>query len=437
MQNSDSTSSKPGGDRISELSQRERLLRPSAHPVLIVEDRKENQLLLKGLCRDLDVEASIAENGQVALDLMAKERRFSIFIVDLMMPVMDGVTFIRELKKIEPDAVVLVETALDSPDTVIDTMKLGVFDYIIKPIDNELFQQTLQKALEFRYLKDLERNLVENAGLKLRGQLEWLMSREEGRTANRESIDRNAIYNLKTSLSQGEGVGTMVSLVDMIRDTARRDGDDYVVDRDLAQLLFENNARTRAVLQGLDQIVELMDSNLQAERMSAPQLLEMLRNTGEYLEKYAQSRGVTISFGELDQELYVMADPRTFALAFEETLLNACKYAQANTTVRVIPGATDSYLGIAVRNAGNDRGIPREYEKVVLEPFFRLHPPVEDAREYERFSLGLGLTIVDYIIKKHNGLFFIHNTDDEDRKDGAPQSVMAEMFLPIDFGDSG
>ncbi len=124
-------------------------------PVLIVEDQPKNQKILHALCKQLGYHSDIAENGRVALD-MIKSRTYSIYIVDLMMPVMDGREFIDRLKKTEPDAVILVQSALDNVDTIIDIMKLGVFDYIIKPIDVSLFKQTFNKAVEFKKLKERE-----------------------------------------------------------------------------------------------------------------------------------------------------------------------------------------------------------------------------------------------------------------------------------------
>ena len=108
-------------------------------PILIVEDTVENQELLRALCRKLSIQCDIAENGAVALSMLAK-KEYALFVVDLMMPVMDGRTFIGELKKKIPDAVVLVQTALDSSETIISIMKMGVFDYVIKPIDPELLR---------------------------------------------------------------------------------------------------------------------------------------------------------------------------------------------------------------------------------------------------------------------------------------------------------
>ena len=66
------------------------------YPVLIVEDKKENQVLLQSICNQLGISTETASNGQIALDLI-NTRKFSIFIVDLMLPVMDVVILIQDV----------------------------------------------------------------------------------------------------------------------------------------------------------------------------------------------------------------------------------------------------------------------------------------------------------------------------------------------------
>lgn len=73
------------------------------------------------------------------------------------MPVMDGRSFLVKLKEIYPNAIVLVQTAIDSNEKIIEIMKLGVFDYILKPIYPEIFLKILQKALNYYFLKTWRR----------------------------------------------------------------------------------------------------------------------------------------------------------------------------------------------------------------------------------------------------------------------------------------
>jgi len=259
---------------MNETMRKTAIYRPK-DPILIVEDTRETQALLQGICKNMDVPAVVASNGEAALKML-DEGDYSIFIVDLMMPVMDGKTFITHLKKRLPESVVLVETALDSPGTIIDIMKMGAFDYIIKPIDPELFQASVVRGLEYKALRDHERNMSMSAGLKIRSQIEWLNYKESRRVADKDYTETKSVYNLKTSLSQGAGFGTLVSLIDVMSATMTSEGDNYVIGKDIIDMLVENNTYCRNQLAGLQSTTAIMDEKFPLTRSSASELVAAL-----------------------------------------------------------------------------------------------------------------------------------------------------------------
>ena len=402
------------------------------YPVLIVEDKKENQVLLQSLCSQLGVATEVAENGQIALDLV-KSHKYSLFIVDLMLPVLDGKTFIESLKRIESSPVVIIQSALDATDTIIEVMRLGVFDYIVKPIDLDLFRHTLSKALEFKYLKDIEAELILNESIKLRGQLEWLNYKETLRITGKDSYQKNSIFNLTTSLSQGGGVGITISLLDMLKMDIVEQGDRYLVNKEILDTLFENNEYSRRVLFGLGTVVELMEQTFHIEEVNANRLVKEIPSYLKDILPFMKNKDISVAFPSVNTNAKVEIDLEKFRLVIEELLINAYKYSVKSSRIDIFAHVTGTYFCITFKNEIDENsygGIPPEKEKLVLEPFFRIHPPVEDILEVEKFSLGLGLTVVDFIINKHNGMFFIHNAVDHTGK-RRTNCVLAEIFLPI------
>lgn len=234
-----------------ELKKKNILRKIPNDPILIIEDKKENCILLESLCDELSVKHEVAPNGAEALKQI-ENKKYSIFILDLMMPVMDGGSFLVKLKEIYPNAIVLVQTAIDSNEKIIEIMKLGVFDYILKPIYPEIFLKILQKALNYYFLKNMEENLAEIENQKLRNQLEWLTYKETIRKSDSESFEKNSIHSLKTSLSQGSGIGSMISLLDMIDSVKIQEGNFYKVDKEILDLLLTNNRVTKNMLLGLE-----------------------------------------------------------------------------------------------------------------------------------------------------------------------------------------
>lgn len=401
-------------------------------PILIVEDTKETQVLLQGICKSMEIPCVIAKNGVAALELIEKQR-FSIFVVDLMMPVMDGRTFIINLKNRLPESVVLVETALDSSQTIIDIMKLGVFDYIIKPIDPELFQQTVRKAVEFKNLKDMEKNMSLNAGLKIRSQIEWLNYKESRRVADRDYSETKSVYNLKTSLSQGAGFGTMVSLIDIMNSIKTDEGDRYAFSKDIIDMLLDNNNYCRNQLEGLQDVTAIMENSFPLSLSSASDFIDRLPQMVANVTPYLETKDLTLTFPELRTNCDLELNYDKLTLMIEELVINAYKYSVRGSAINMFTYISEGYFWLVVKNDVPEEpygGVPQKYEKLVMEPFFRLLPPDETAGKIEKFGFGLGLTVVDNIVRKHNGIFLIHDVKDHTGKD-IKSCVLAEVLLPL------
>ncbi len=401
-------------------------------PVLIVEDKRENQILLETICSQNNLKTFTASNGKEGLEI-AKKEKISIYIVDLMLPIMDGRTFIEELKKIDQDSIVIVQSALDSNSAILDVMRLGVYDYFFKPLDIDLFKITLNKAIEYKYLKDLEKEMLLNESIKLREQLEWLNYKENLRITGKDSYQKNSIVNLSTSLSQGAGIGASISLIDTIKGTIEEDGQSYKVDKELLETLFINNEFTRKTIFGLHEVVKLMEAPLNLIEINSKHLIEKIPEILNEVIHTFEQKNLKISFPKIVSDCLIEIDLEKFSLILEELVVNAYKYSVQNSTISIFANISGTYFCLSVKNDNPDdiySGIPVDQEKLVLEPFYRIHPPVEDIIEVEKLSLGLGLTVVDFIINKLSGMFFIHNAIDHTGKVEI-NCVLAEIFLPI------
>ncbi|MCC5815200.1 MAG: hybrid sensor histidine kinase/response regulator [Leptospira sp.] len=402
-------------------------------PVLIVEDVEQNQVLLQGILKSIKVDSHVAENGKVALE-MIQNQEYSLFIVDLMMPVMDGSTFISKLKEIQPEAVILVQTALDSSDTIINVMKHGVYDYIIKPIDNDQFIHSVKKALEYQYLKNIERYINQVENQKLRSQIEWLNYKETLRKGGKDSTEKSSIYNLKTSLSQGSGFGAMTTIVDMIKSSSSVNKDSVTIDLELMQILYENNEITKNMLKGLANVSDLLENKMNLISMLGTELTEKIPSFCEEIKPYLSNKNITMNFPKLKSNCKVLIDITKIQMVIEEIVLNAYKYSRESSNIDIFAHVNNGYLILSVKNDFRDDeygGIPQDMEKLVTQPFFRIHPPDESVSAIEKFGLGLGLTMVENIVSKHNGLFFIHNAKDHTTQE-VSNCVLTEIFIPLE-----
>jgi two-component system response regulator PilR (NtrC family) len=129
--------------------------------ILVIDDEEIMRDILDALLSREGYEVRLAENAERGLEL-ARAKPFDAAIVDMMMPGMDGISTLDELKKIDDDLPVLMITAFASVENAIAAMKRGAFDYITKPFKNDEVLVVLRNALAQRRLVAENRALRQN-----------------------------------------------------------------------------------------------------------------------------------------------------------------------------------------------------------------------------------------------------------------------------------
>ncbi len=129
--------------------------------ILVIDDEEIMREILEALLTREGYEVRVAPTAATGLDL-ARSLPFDAAIVDMMMPGMDGITALDELKKVDDDLPVLMITAFASVENAIAAMKRGAFDYITKPFKNDEVIAVLRNALAQRTLVAENRALRQN-----------------------------------------------------------------------------------------------------------------------------------------------------------------------------------------------------------------------------------------------------------------------------------
>src|ERR671918_3021249 len=129
--------------------------------ILVIDDEEIMREILEALLTREGYQVRLAAGAAEGLDL-ARTLPFDAAIVDMMMPGMDGISVLDELKKIDDDLPVLMITAFASVENAIVAMKRGAFDYIMKPFKNDEVLVVLRNALAQRRLVAENRALRQN-----------------------------------------------------------------------------------------------------------------------------------------------------------------------------------------------------------------------------------------------------------------------------------
>ena len=128
--------------------------------VLVVDDEKPIRDGCKRVLSDREYEVITAENGQIALDLLAQEP-MDLLLLDLKMPVMGGEEVLELAGKKYPDIPVVIITGHGTVDTAVECMKKGAYDFITKPFQIDQFRLVVNRAVEKRKLARKARRFEE------------------------------------------------------------------------------------------------------------------------------------------------------------------------------------------------------------------------------------------------------------------------------------
>src|ERR671939_99024 len=129
--------------------------------ILVVDDEEIMREILETLLTREGYTVRLAASGEEGLEL-ARSVPVDAAIVDIMMPGLDGIETLDELKRIDEDLAVIIITAYASVESAISAMKSGAFDYITKPFKNEEVTVVVRNALERRRLVHENRALRQN-----------------------------------------------------------------------------------------------------------------------------------------------------------------------------------------------------------------------------------------------------------------------------------
>lgn len=127
--------------------------------VLLVDDEKDFVEMLSLRLGEVGEKVTLAHSGQECLETLEKAN-IDVVILDIKMPGMDGIETLREIKKRFPLVEVIMLTGHGSTETAVEGMKLGAFDYLMKPAD---FDDLTTKMEGARKRKDEQEERIRKA----------------------------------------------------------------------------------------------------------------------------------------------------------------------------------------------------------------------------------------------------------------------------------
>jgi signal transduction histidine kinase len=391
--------------------------------ILIVDD---SAVVRRSFAKQLSASYDCVE-AESAIDALGCLRgaHFDLVITDIMMPGLSGIELLRKIIESYPGTAVLVVSGVDRPQRALDAVRLGAFDYLIKPCDPAVLQLTIERALERRSLienaKRYKRDLEERNEELLRGkrQLERLQAQivHSEKMASLGQLAAGIAHELNNPVGFVYGNLDLleICIADLLKllryyDTAGLDGavasGAEQIKREIAyeESLKDLSSIVSDCRDGAERVRDIVQnlrtfSRLDEAEFKTTDIHEGIESTIRLLSRYFSGGNVRLvrEYGELPP---VEAFSAQLNQVWTNLLVNAAQAVSSEGGEVHIRTVADEEK-MAVEISDNGVGIAPENLNRIFDPFFTTKAVGE--------GTGLGLSISFGIVERHGGKIFVES----------------------------
>jgi signal transduction histidine kinase len=394
--------------------------------ILVVDDREDNLFSIEAILEKDNYTIIKANSGRAALKILLQEHDFSLILMDVQMPDLNGfetATIIYERDKLKNIPIIFITAHDYDEDYIFKGYKMGGVDYIYKPINPELLRVKVSVFVEL-YRKNKQLMLHEKkllaANRSLQKEIEERKASEEKvRLLNEQLVQNNA--HLKSVNEELDRFAYMAS--HDLQEPLRK----IMVFSDKILLKENQDKETekyfRKIINSSKRMQTLINDLLSFSRQSMSSsdfkeidLNKLVRESINELEIEVEKTHARINVGNLP---VVNAVPGLVRQLFYNLLSNALKFRKPSVvpeinivSERIKPAdqgkwkrANGNYYKITVSD--NGIGFDPKFADEIFMVFKRLH----SHHEYE--GTGVGLSICKKIVDKHNGFIIANGKPDE------------------------
>ena len=359
--------------------------------ILIVDDEADIAAILKLHLEDFGYVTAWAGNGQAALQML-KDKGFSLVLMDVKMPGMNGVEVLKQISESGLDVAVIMMTAHGSEDLVVECMTSGAVDYISKPFSLDDTLQRVDRAVANRRMLQSKKRL--------------------------EQEKEDFLYMLSHDLKNP--ITVVIGSIDIMREGR------------LGPVNTEQVEYLQSAIDSCNEVVAMIDNLLDVQRFETGRMPVVLRPHSpaaiaaaavERFSKAAEYEGVELALETDGDTTEIAVDRNLIYRVFANLLVNAIKFTPEGGNIKVscrcirnsaahriripvhfIPPAgfanRHCFVRISVKDTGN--GIPHDDLDHIFERYTQSH----NAAGRERGGAGLGLAFCKLAVESFNGIIW-------------------------------
>jgi signal transduction histidine kinase len=384
--------------------------------VLIVDDEKVILDLTAIILKNRGYEVSTALSAQAGLAAIENERP-ELVLLDYMMPNMDGLTALKEIKRRYPETYVIMFTGKGSEEIAVELMKAGASDYILKPFNNQDMVERIESVLKLRAVELQNRALLSERERLLAEIADWNRELEARVQEKSEALTR-----AQAEIVQSEKLATLGYLSAGMAHEIRNPLNSIALFVQLIRSGLDEAERLEYVdkiLKEVDRIDSILGKLLDASKrprfeISEVRVDKVLENTLEAFTPQLNQKKIQVITEIRRIPPAIKADPMEIEQIFTNLFLNSIHVMPEQGTLRVQLDQDESYINLKISDTGP--GIPPENLPNIFDPFFTTNSR----------GTGLGLSVVLRIVKTYKGKIEVEKSD----ADGTTFSVRLPLSPP-------
>ena len=360
--------------------------------ILIVDDDPGILQALKQFLDDVGYTPSLASDGATALDMLLNEKDYTVALLDINMPGLDGIMVLKSLRDAASDTSVIMMSGHGSEEMAVECMKNGAEDYISKPFATEDLLQRIKRACSYR------RERIEKR--RLQGE--------------KEDFILMLSHDMKNPLT------AVIGSIDIIREGC------------LGAVNEEQEEYLQSAIDSCNEVVIMIDNLLDIKKFEAGKMQmtvhphnvhELISKVSNQFARPARHEGIEFSVDLEPIKIEIEVDKNSFTRVLGNLLGNALKFTPEGGKIKVscryitgddIPGLKiptyvqvppdflkcDHFVKVVVSDTGN--GIPSNE----LECVFDRYTQFTRKTGRERGGAGMGLAYCKLAIESFHGLIW-------------------------------
>ncbi|MBT0653607.1 hybrid sensor histidine kinase/response regulator [Geomobilimonas luticola] len=368
--------------------------------ILIIDDEKVILDLTSIILRNRGYQVFTAQDAMAGLEIVEAQQP-ELALLDYMMPGMDGLTTLREIRRRFPDTYVIMFTGKGNEEIAVELMKAGASDYLLKPFNNQDLAERIENVLHIREIEINNRELLREREHLLAEIEAW---NHELETRVQEKSE--ALQRAQAEIVQAEKLATLGYLSAGMAHEIRNPLNSITLFVQLIKSGPEEPEKLEyidKILKEIDRIDSILRKLLDASKRPRYEIREVrvdqvIDGILDIFKPQIEVKRVTVERRYHRVPPAVPADASEIEQIFTNLFLNALHEMPENGILGVELDHDDHEITIRVSDTGP--GIPVENLPNIFDPFFTT----------KSSGTGMGLAVVLRIVKTYKGKIEVEKT---------------------------